>query len=98
MPPASAAALTKITADSSTARPKAANIGREYTGWGVGIEAFGSPIWLMAILPPSSTISGFTPKKAGDHSTRSARLPSSMLPISWAIPWAMAGLMVYFAM
>jgi hypothetical protein len=51
----------------------------------------------MAMLPPINTISGFTPKKAGDHSTRSARLPTSIEPISCEMPCAMAGLMVYFA-
>ena len=50
-----------------------------------------------AIEPPSITMSGFTPKKAGDHSTRSARLPISIEPTSCAMPWAMAGLIVYFA-
>ena len=43
-------------------------------------------------------MSGFTPKKAGFHSTRSARLPISSEPSSCATPWAMAGLMVYLAM
>ncbi|MNL46937.1 hypothetical protein D3C87_1696890 [compost metagenome] len=66
-------------------------------GWGVGIEALGSPIGAAAMEPPSSTISGFTPKKAGFQSTRSARLPTSTEPICWLMPWAMAGLMVYFA-
>ena len=41
---ACAAALTKVTDDCSTLRPNAPNIGRVYTGCGVGIEAFGSPI------------------------------------------------------
>ncbi len=31
----------------------------------------------MTTLPPKSTISGLTPKKAGFHSTRSARFPGS---------------------
>ncbi|MOA17090.1 hypothetical protein D3C78_1373320 [compost metagenome] len=62
------------------------------------MEAFGSPIGAAAMEPPSSTISGFTPKKAGFHNTRSARLPTSIEPISWLTPWAMAGLMVYLAM
>jgi LDH2 family malate/lactate/ureidoglycolate dehydrogenase len=33
------------------------------------------------IVPPLMTQSGFTPKKAGDHSTRSASLPFSTEPI-----------------
>ncbi|WP_461483313.1 DNA topoisomerase IV subunit B [Porticoccus sp.] len=36
-------------------------------------------------------------KRAGDHNTRSARLPTSIDPISLEIPWAIAGLIVYFA-
>ena len=72
-------------------------MGREYIGWGVGMDAFGSPICAMATWPPTSTISGLAPKKAGCHSTRSARLPGSTLP-TWALmPCATAGLMVYFA-
>jgi hypothetical protein len=43
-------------------------------------------------------MSGFTPKKAGDHSTRSARLPTSTEPIMLGMPCAMAGLIVYLAM
>ncbi len=42
-------------------------------------------------------ISGLTPKKAGDHSTRSASLPFSMEPMCFDMPCAMAGLMVYLA-
>ena len=37
------------------------------------------------------------PKKAGRQNTRSARLPASMLPTSCAMPWAIAGLIVYLA-
>jgi hypothetical protein len=48
--------------------------------------AFGSPICAIAMVPPTSTISGFTPKKAGFQSTRSALLPSSTDPISALIP------------
>ena len=62
------------------------------------MEAFGSPIGAQAIAPPLITRSGFTPKNAGDHSTRSASLPTSIEPTSSAMPCAMAGLMVYFAM
>jgi len=49
------------------------------------------------LVPPISTISGFTPEKAGFHSTRSARLPTSIERISCAMPCAMAELIVYFA-
>ena len=48
--------------------------------------------------PPFSTISGRIPKKAGRHKTRSAHLPTSTEPISWLMPCAIAGLIVYFAM
>jgi hypothetical protein len=51
----------------------------------------------QAMSPPFKTISGLTPKKAGFHSTRSASLPTSTDPTSWARPWAMAGFIVYFA-
>ena len=52
----------------------------------------------MAMKPPFKISAGFTPKKAGFHTTKSAHLPTSMLPTSWLMPWAMAGLMVYLAM
>ena len=39
------------------------------------MDAFGSPIGAQAIEPPLITRSGFTPKNAGDQSTRSASLP-----------------------
>ena len=42
-------------------------------------------------------LSGFTPKKAGDHSTRSASLPTFTEPMCSARPWVSAGLIVYFA-
>lgn len=42
------------------------------TGSGVGILAFASPILAQAIFPPFIIISGFAPKKAGFHKTRSA--------------------------
>ena len=51
-----------------------------------------------AIMPPLMISAGFTPKKAGFHSTRSASLPTSTEPTSCAMPWAMAGLIVYLAM
>ena len=47
-----------------------------FTGSGVGMLAFGSPIFAHAITPPLMTISGFAPKKDGFHSTRSANLPT----------------------
>jgi hypothetical protein len=48
--------------------------------------------------PLLTTSLGLTPKFAGFQSTRSASLPTSMLPIKWPMPWAMAGLMVYLLM
>ena len=62
----------------------------------MGIEAFGSPITDQAIIPPFKTISGFTPKNAGFHKTRSANLPASTDPTWPAIPCEIAGLMVNF--
>src|SRR3569623_1140294 len=53
---------------------------------GAGSDASGSPIGAAAMAPPSSTISGFTPKKAGCHSTRSARLPTSTEPMCLLMP------------
>src|ERR1700676_571046 len=79
------------------AEPKLPHMGRYITGWGVGIEAFGSPMALQPMNPPFTTISGFTPKKAGFHKTRSASLPASIEPISLEMPCVMAGLIVYFA-
>jgi hypothetical protein len=64
----------------------------------VGMLAFGSPMAAMAMKPPLSTRLGLTPKKAGFQNTRSAHLPTSMLPTSWLMPWASAGLMVSLAM
>ena len=63
----------------------------------MGIEALGSPIALQAMKPPFTTISGFTPKNAGFHSTRSANFPGSIEPISRASPCVIAGLIVYLA-
>ena len=51
-----------------------------------------------AIIPPLRITSGFTPKNAGFQTHRSASLPTSMDPTSCAMPWEMAGLIVYFAM
>lgn len=45
--------------------------------------------------PPLSTKSGFVPNHAGSHTTRSASLPTSMLPTMCAKPCEMAGLIVY---
>ena len=70
----SASLLVKITEDFSKEVPNDENIGLVYTGCGVGIDAFGSPICAQAILPPISIISGFAPKNAGSHKTKSARL------------------------
>ncbi len=80
------------------ARPWAPNIGRMNTGSGVGIDALASPICAHAMKPPLTTSSGLTPKNSGRHSTRSASLPTSTDPTSCETPWAMAGLIVYFAM
>src|SRR5271165_6045611 len=81
----------------AAAPPKLPNMGRKRTGCGVGMEALGSPMALQAMKPPFTTISGFAPKKAGFHKTRSANFPGSIEPISEDIPWVMAGLMVYLA-
>src|SRR5215210_5442778 len=78
------------------ARPKLPNMGLVKTGCGVGIDALGSPMAADMGKPPFRTISGFTPKKAGFHNTRSANLPTSIEPTSCPIPCAMAGLIVYF--
>jgi len=75
-----AAPLTKVTELACSALPKAPNIGRKYCGWGVGIEAFGSPMTAAAMVPHFRIMSGFTPKKAGVHTTRSASLPTSTEP------------------
>ena len=88
---------TKVMLVAAIAAPKLPNIGRYSTGCGVGMEALGSPIALQAMNPPFTIISGFTPKNAGFQSTRSASLPGSIEPISAAMPWVIAGLMVYFA-
>jgi len=47
--------------------------------------------------PPLITSSGRMPKNPGFHSTRSASFPASTEADDVAKPWAMAGLMVYFA-
>ena len=47
--------------------------------------------------PPLITTLGRTPKNRGSQSTRSASLPDSTEPISWSMPCAIAGLIVYFA-
>ena len=77
--------------------PTAPNMGRILTGWGVGMDAFGSPICAQAIVPPLMTISGLAPKWDGFQRTMSASLPTSREPMWSAMPWAMAGLMVYLA-
>src|ERR1700749_951626 len=97
-PPVAAAFEVNTTEEAVSDLPKAANIGWECTGCGVGMDALGSPIGAATIDPPLMMHSGFTPKKAGDHSTRSASFPFSTAPISFETPWAVAGLMVYLAM
>src|SRR5580693_8446887 len=55
--------LTKVTELSVNERPYAPNIGRQYWGCGVGIDAFGSPMMAAAIVPLFSTISGLHRKR-----------------------------------
>src|SRR5262249_27969973 len=88
---------TKLSDIEAVALTKAPNIGRYSTGWGVGIDAFASPITLHAMNPPFRIISGLTPNIAGFHNTRSASLPGSMDPTSPAIPCVIDGLIVYLA-
>src|SRR4029077_2220315 len=76
----SSGALTNITEISGKTQPHAPNIGGLYSGWGVGMEAFGSPMIAAAIVPLFSTMSGFTPKKAGSQTQRSASFPTSIDP------------------
>ena len=45
----------------------------------------------------AALLSGLAPKKDGDHITRAARLPTSTEPTCFAMPWVMAGLIVYLA-
>ena len=69
-------------ASAPAALPKLPNIGRMKTGCGVGNGlALGSPICDQAMMPPLMTISGFAPKNAGFHKTRSASLPVSTEPM-----------------
>src|SRR5579871_1335954 len=97
IPASSDACDAKVADVDAVAPPKDPNIGRYSTGCGVGMEALASPITLQAMNPPLITISGFTPNMAGFQSTRSASLPGSIDPTSWAMPWVTAGLMVYLA-
>jgi hypothetical protein len=57
----------------------------------------GSPIGAATIMPPLMIAAGLAPKKAGFHSTRSASLPGVIDPTSCAMPWVIAGLIVYLA-
>src|SRR4051794_16445871 len=68
---------TKVSELFASAPPNAPNIGREYTGCGVGIDALASPIIADAIVPPFRIRLGLTPKNAGFHTTRSAHLPTA---------------------
>ncbi len=97
MPASTAARDTKASEVAAVARPKPPNMGRECTGCGVGMEAFGSPIGATAIMPPLMISDGLAPKNAGRHSTMSASLPTSMEPTSCAMPCVIAGLIVYLA-
>jgi hypothetical protein len=54
--------LTNVTELSVTRRPYAPNMGLLYSGWGVGMEALGSPMSAAAMTLDFSTSSGFTPK------------------------------------
>src|SRR5206468_10533509 len=75
----------------------APNIARPSTGWGVGIDAFASPIGAQTTTPDLMTRRGRMPKKAGSQSVRSASLPTSTEPSSSPSPWAIAGQIVYLA-
>src|ERR1700690_1177267 len=77
------APLTSARQLPPTAPPNAPNIGRMYTGCGVGIDAFGSPICAHAINPPFNPSSGLIPKNAGFHKTKSANFPTSTDPTIW---------------
>src|ERR1700740_2607340 len=90
-PEVTAALEVNTTEDAVSDLPNAANIGWECTGCGVGIEAFGSPMGAATIEPPLTMQSGLTPKKAGDHSTRSASLPFSTEPTRLETPCARGG-------
>ena len=94
-PASRAAGATKVTAWSAPSAPT--SVGRISTGWGVGIDALGSPSAPHTSAPPLMTTCGRIPKNRGSQSTRSASLPGSTEPTSWAIPCAIAGLIVYFA-
>ena len=45
----------KAIEEEEAARPNDPNIGLIYTGWGVGMDALGSPIWAHTMLPPFIT-------------------------------------------
>ena len=94
-PSSRAAGATKVTAWSAPSAPT--SVGRISTGWGVGIEALGSPSAPHTRAPPLMTTCGRIPKNRGSQSTRSASLPGSTEPTSWAMPCAIAGLIVYLA-
>ena len=87
----------KIALVFADAFPKLPNIFLYILGSGVGIEAFESPIKARAINPPLMMISGFTPKNALFHKTKSAIFPTSTLPTYLSIPEAIAGFIVYLA-
>ena len=61
------------------------------------MEALGSPMAAAAMKPPFMMVLGLMPKKAGRQMTRSAHLPTSMLPTSCEMPCESAGLIVYLA-
>ena len=57
---------TNAMEELAAALPREANIGRMYTGWGVGMEALGSPIWAHAMFPPFRTYYNVVPNIKGD--------------------------------
>src|SRR4051812_5340373 len=85
MSASSAARETKVSELLASDPPNAPNCGRECTGCGVGMDALGSPIIALAMVPPLRMSDGLTPKNAGFHTTRSAHLPTSIDPTSCAM-------------
>jgi hypothetical protein len=64
-PSSIAAWLTKVTEDSVRALPKAPNMGRYAPAAASGSRRWDRPWARRRCMPPSSTMSGLTPKKAG---------------------------------
>mmetsp|Transcript_31581 Transcript_31581/g.50739 ORF Transcript_31581/g.50739 Transcript_31581/m.50739 type:complete len:235 (-) Transcript_31581:1831-2535(-) len=97
IPLAAASPDTKAIDIPSAALGEFPYIGRISTGWGVGMDALGSPICAYAMVPPLIIISGLAPKRAGFQRHISASFPGSIDPTKWDMPWALAGFMVYLA-